>query len=238
MTSLRSSRLHPFLFYPRSSANGKICSWIICASRWLTSQRTKHANHLISFNSVSQSAARRRCITSQSRPSIHTVRCQRSLPLPAFIRSSLFLNPAAMAEQQQFYLLLSNLMSPDNTVRKQSEVWESFRDRFVCECVKGNVTYSSRARFAVLARAPQPRSGPAHVWSARCCYAAPIPFRESILFNKSIYYYESSLNISKCCSLMFGYIINISIDLNLVFLFLNLTILCVLGIKQLYKLSL
>ncbi|RXN38823.1 importin-5 [Labeo rohita] len=27
-----------------------------------------------------------------------------------------------MAEQQQFYLLLSNLMSPDNTVRKQSEV--------------------------------------------------------------------------------------------------------------------
>uniref|UniRef100_A0A671P2B1 Importin-5 n=1 Tax=Sinocyclocheilus anshuiensis TaxID=1608454 RepID=A0A671P2B1_9TELE len=34
---------------------------------------------------------------------------------------SLFLNPAAMAEQQQFYLLLSNLMSPDNTVRKQSE---------------------------------------------------------------------------------------------------------------------
>uniref|UniRef100_A0A673ML22 Importin-5-like n=1 Tax=Sinocyclocheilus rhinocerous TaxID=307959 RepID=A0A673ML22_9TELE len=34
---------------------------------------------------------------------------------------SLFLNPAAMAEQQQFYLLLSNLMNPDNTVRKQSE---------------------------------------------------------------------------------------------------------------------
>uniref|UniRef100_A0A8C1ZXL6 Karyopherin (importin) beta 3 n=1 Tax=Cyprinus carpio TaxID=7962 RepID=A0A8C1ZXL6_CYPCA len=28
---------------------------------------------------------------------------------------------ATMAEQQQFYLLLSNLMSPDNTVRKQSE---------------------------------------------------------------------------------------------------------------------
>uniref|UniRef100_A0A671T1C8 Importin-5-like n=1 Tax=Sinocyclocheilus anshuiensis TaxID=1608454 RepID=A0A671T1C8_9TELE len=28
---------------------------------------------------------------------------------------------SAMAEQQQFYLLLSNLMSPDNTVRKQSE---------------------------------------------------------------------------------------------------------------------
>uniref|UniRef100_A0A671P5U2 Importin-5 n=1 Tax=Sinocyclocheilus anshuiensis TaxID=1608454 RepID=A0A671P5U2_9TELE len=47
--------------------------------------------------------------------------CVRSLPLPACIRSSLFLNPAAMAEQQQFYLLLSNLMSPDNTVRKQSE---------------------------------------------------------------------------------------------------------------------
>lgn len=27
-----------------------------------------------------------------------------------------------MAEQQQFYLLLGNLMSPDNNVRKQSEV--------------------------------------------------------------------------------------------------------------------
>ena len=27
-----------------------------------------------------------------------------------------------MAEQQQFYLLLGNLMSPDNSVRKQAEV--------------------------------------------------------------------------------------------------------------------
>lgn len=27
-----------------------------------------------------------------------------------------------MAEQQQFYLLLGNLMSPDNNVRKHSEV--------------------------------------------------------------------------------------------------------------------
>lgn len=33
-----------------------------------------------------------------------------------------FLDPTAMAEQQQFYLLLGNLMSPDNNVRKQSEV--------------------------------------------------------------------------------------------------------------------
>lgn len=33
-----------------------------------------------------------------------------------------FLEPTAMAEQQQFYLLLGNLMSPDNNVRKQSEV--------------------------------------------------------------------------------------------------------------------
>lgn len=29
---------------------------------------------------------------------------------------------AAMAEQQQFYLLLGNLMSPDNNIRKHSEV--------------------------------------------------------------------------------------------------------------------
>lgn len=33
-----------------------------------------------------------------------------------------FLDPTAMAEQQQFYLLLGNLMSPDNIIRKQSEV--------------------------------------------------------------------------------------------------------------------
>ncbi|KAF5892917.1 importin-5, partial [Clarias magur] len=32
-----------------------------------------------------------------------------------------FLNRTAMAEQQQFYLLLGNLMSPDNNVRKQAE---------------------------------------------------------------------------------------------------------------------
>lgn len=35
-----------------------------------------------------------------------------------------FLDLTAMAEQQQFYLLLSNLMSPDNNVRKHSEVRE------------------------------------------------------------------------------------------------------------------
>uniref|UniRef100_C9JZ53 Importin 5 n=1 Tax=Homo sapiens TaxID=9606 RepID=C9JZ53_HUMAN len=29
---------------------------------------------------------------------------------------------AAAAEQQQFYLLLGNLLSPDNVVRKQAEV--------------------------------------------------------------------------------------------------------------------
>jgi len=52
-----------------------------------------------------------------------------------------------MAEQQQFYLLLSNLMSPDNTVRKQSEVGESFRDRFVWMWEgKRNVFVSSSAR--------------------------------------------------------------------------------------------
>lgn len=33
-----------------------------------------------------------------------------------------FLDSTAMAEQQQFYLLLGNLMNPDNNVRKQSEV--------------------------------------------------------------------------------------------------------------------
>lgn len=31
---------------------------------------------------------------------------------------------AAAAEQQQFYLLLGNLLSPDNVVRKQAEVRE------------------------------------------------------------------------------------------------------------------
>lgn len=31
---------------------------------------------------------------------------------------------AAAAEQQQFYLLLGNLLSPDNVVRKQAEVTE------------------------------------------------------------------------------------------------------------------
>uniref|UniRef100_A0A3Q0RWT9 Importin-5 n=1 Tax=Amphilophus citrinellus TaxID=61819 RepID=A0A3Q0RWT9_AMPCI len=34
----------------------------------------------------------------------------------------LFLDLTAMAEQQQFYLLLGNLMSPDNNIRKQAEV--------------------------------------------------------------------------------------------------------------------
>ncbi len=95
------------------------------------SQTHQPTNHLISFTSGSQSAAQRGRVGSQSRVCVHAVRCQRSLPLPVFIRSSLFLKPAAMAEQQQFYLLLSNLMSPDNTVRKQSEVWKSARDRFV-----------------------------------------------------------------------------------------------------------
>lgn len=38
-----------------------------------------------------------------------------------------------MAEQQQFYLLLGNLMSPDNNVRKHSEVR---RGRSVAEGVE------------------------------------------------------------------------------------------------------
>lgn len=210
MTSLRSSRLHPLLFYPRSSANGMIRSWIICASRWLTSQRTNHADHLISFNSVNQSAARRRCITSQSRASIHTVRCQRSLPLPAYIRSSLFLNPAAMAEQQQFYLLLSNLMSPDNTVRKQSEVWESFRDRFVwmCEGKRKGFVSSSVRRFS---------AGPsASLWPSTCVKRALLLLCGSESFqrvdslqradsrSKSIYSFESSsLKIFSSVALFF-----------------------------------
>ncbi|XP_017313451.2 importin-5 [Ictalurus punctatus] len=37
------------------------------------------------------------------------------------LSAGFFLDPTAMAEQQQFYLLLGNLMSPDNNVRKQSE---------------------------------------------------------------------------------------------------------------------
>ncbi|KAJ8282166.1 hypothetical protein COCON_G00046850 [Conger conger] len=54
------------------------------------------------------------------------VRCERSLHPPAYLPSfsrpwPLFLDRTAMAEQQPFYLLLGNLMSPDNNVRKQSE---------------------------------------------------------------------------------------------------------------------
>lgn len=48
--------------------------------------------------------------------------------LPDSTRGSLlwlvFLDLTAMAEQQQFYILLGNLMSPDNNVRKHSEVRE------------------------------------------------------------------------------------------------------------------
>uniref|UniRef100_A0A2K6F7Z9 Importin 5 n=1 Tax=Propithecus coquereli TaxID=379532 RepID=A0A2K6F7Z9_PROCO len=33
---------------------------------------------------------------------------------------------ATAAEQQQFYLLLGNLLSPDNVVRKQAEVTDIF----------------------------------------------------------------------------------------------------------------
>uniref|UniRef100_A0A7N8WTR9 Karyopherin (importin) beta 3 n=2 Tax=Percomorphaceae TaxID=1489872 RepID=A0A7N8WTR9_9TELE len=40
---------------------------------------------------------------------------------PLLHPAGLFLDLTAMAEQQQFYLLLGNLMSPDNNVRKQSE---------------------------------------------------------------------------------------------------------------------
>lgn len=38
-----------------------------------------------------------------------------------------------MAEQQQFYLLLGNLMSPDNNVRKQSEVSEGIGADFMAD---------------------------------------------------------------------------------------------------------
>lgn len=40
-----------------------------------------------------------------------------------------------MAEQQQFYLLLGNLMSPDNNVRKHSEV----REETIVVCLGGNL---------------------------------------------------------------------------------------------------
>lgn len=43
--------------------------------------------------------------------------------VPSFLRL-LSLDLTAMAEQQQFYILLGNLMSPDNNVRKHSEVRE------------------------------------------------------------------------------------------------------------------
>lgn len=159
MTLLHSSRLRPLRLYPRSTANGMIGSWMICASWWLTGQRT---NHLISFRSTSHSAVPRQRVTSQSRFSVLSARCQRSLPLPAFIRSSLFLSPAAMAEQQQFYLLLSNLMSPDNTVRKQSEVWESGRDRFVWMFnAKSNILISCLARSFSAGRS-------ASLWPSTC----------------------------------------------------------------------
>uniref|UniRef100_A0AAY4B7J7 TOG domain-containing protein n=1 Tax=Denticeps clupeoides TaxID=299321 RepID=A0AAY4B7J7_9TELE len=50
-----------------------------------------------------------------------TDQCACRLTFPPLAASALSLDPAAMAEQQQFYLLLGNLMSPDNTARKQSE---------------------------------------------------------------------------------------------------------------------
>uniref|UniRef100_A0A3Q3K9F1 Importin-5 n=1 Tax=Monopterus albus TaxID=43700 RepID=A0A3Q3K9F1_MONAL len=41
--------------------------------------------------------------------------------ISALLHPAVLLDLTAMAEQQQFYLLLGNLMSPDNNVRKQSE---------------------------------------------------------------------------------------------------------------------
>lgn len=44
------------------------------------------------------------------------------LSFPRSLLAERFLDLTAMAEQQQFYILLGNLMSPDNDIRKQSEV--------------------------------------------------------------------------------------------------------------------
>lgn len=55
-----------------------------------------------------------------------------------------------MAEQQQFYLLLGNLMSPDNTVRKQAEVRGiKLRCLFVFFIVFTGVFFSGWKRLAV-----------------------------------------------------------------------------------------
>lgn len=42
-----------------------------------------------------------------------------------------------MAEQQQFYILLGNLMSPDNNVRKHSEVREESIAVYLCGSLGG-----------------------------------------------------------------------------------------------------
>lgn len=64
-----------------------------------------------------------------------------------------------MAEQQQFYLLLGNLMSPDNNIRKHSEVRDDtiavslcvFRELTLIALAKANslAVQSSRARSEV-----------------------------------------------------------------------------------------
>lgn len=81
-----------------------------------------------------------------------------SLPLPVWLSAGQCLW-AAMAEQQHFYLLLSNLMSPDNTVRKQSEV--RYRD---------GIGDGIRCRWSVMWRVlpgvERARCGPARVWSS------------------------------------------------------------------------
>lgn len=131
-----------------------------------------------------------------------------------------------MAEQQQFYLLLSNLMSPDNTVRKQSEVWKSARDRFVWMYVGKSNVISIRSFSA---------GRWASLWPSTCVKRALLLCgseslqrvdsfqRTNSRGNKLLFFWVISQNFSSCGSLpYFCGVCNVilSIDVCCHFLFL------------------
>ncbi len=110
-----------------------------------------------------------------------------------------------MAEQQQFYLLLSNLMSPDNTVRKQSEVWKSARDRFVWMYVGKSNVISVRSFSA---------GRSASLWPSTCVKRALLlcgseslqrvdSFQRTYSRNKFLCSFESSHKIARRVALYF-----------------------------------
>lgn len=74
------------------------------------------------------------------------------LSFPRSLLAERFLDLTAMAEQQQFYILLGNLMSPDNDIRKQSEVSS-----------QNILSRSINTALRLLARVNQFAISPAHV---------------------------------------------------------------------------